>query len=199
LVVEDCEGAGDEDGEEDGRGAQPSHSTFLDICFPISMESSRARGMGIPGSARSDLLSINGPCPGFGAAINVLLGTQFLPFKERIPGRARERRSRGSIMVLLGKISRGEEILRSTITSEHKAETNSPKLWTASTSQEQQNKHNCKDLNMATRLRKTFQYPDDNADDALPEALDEEGLSIHALPVSAFSSIFPFLQSLRLI
>jgi hypothetical protein len=34
------------------------------------------------------------------------------------------------------------------------------------------------DISPTTRLRKTFHYPaDDDAEDSMPEALDEEGLS----------------------
>jgi hypothetical protein len=48
------------------------------------------------------------------------------------------------------------------------------------------------DISPTTRLRKTFHYPaDDDAEDSMPEALDEEGLS----PVFNYS-IHPILSHL---
>jgi hypothetical protein len=51
----------------------------------------------VPGSSRSALLSINGPCPGFGAAIRVRLDTRLRPLTLPILGRALDRSNRGSI------------------------------------------------------------------------------------------------------
>lgn len=75
MVIEDCEGGGDEDGEEDGDGGYPFHAGVLDLCALVSKWIPSCFRRSLPGKALSALLSNNGPPPTFGALVIVRLGT----------------------------------------------------------------------------------------------------------------------------
>jgi hypothetical protein len=141
--------------------------------------------MHIPGSSRSGLLSINGPCPGFGAATKVRLEAHWTPLTLTVLGSVFVRSNLASMLLALLWLNVGfkkcSEVKKAFAWGRMFALF---ALFARSPTSPDTGQRCHRTIHQETimeqttaRLRKTFHYPIDDDDDSLPEALDEEGIS----------------------